>query len=64
MYMHADENLTRVYFYLASAEYQLGNIKMAAKYLRDILQNGNLIITNYCHVVVYIRDILQNSKRK
>lgn len=37
---YSDVDLTLVYDHLSFSEYQLGNVKRAAQYTRDLLQNG------------------------
>ena len=40
---HSDVDLALVYDHLAFSEYQLGNIKKATQYTRDLLQNGKTL---------------------
>lgn len=37
---YSDVDLSEVYDHLAFSEYELGNIKKATQYTRDLLQNG------------------------
>ena len=50
---HSNVDLALVYDHLAFSEYQLGNIKKAAQYTRDLLQNGRHSLS-----LCYLEDTL------
>lgn len=49
---YTDLDLVLVYDHLAFSEYQLGNIKRAAQYTQDLLQNGKSCVCVYVRVHV------------
>ena len=58
----SDIDLPLVYDHLAFSEYQLGNMKKATQYNRDLLQNG--IFCTLVHAIQSRGIVIQNPTMK